>query len=108
MINISEWAKTPPMGWNSWDCFSVSVTEEEVKQNADFVAKNLKQYGWEYIVVDLAWFAPGADHTNYKNENIPQLIDEYGRLIPDPKKFPSSANGNSLNWNSSHDMNTKF
>lgn len=92
-INISEWAKTPPMGWNSWDCFSVSVTEEEVKQNADFVAKHLKQYGWEYIVVDLAWFAPGADHTNYKKNNIPQLIDGYGRLIPDPEKFPSSANG---------------
>lgn len=93
MTNISEWAITPPMGWNSWDCFSVSVTEEEVKQNADFVAKHLKQYGWEYIVVDLAWYAHGADHTNYKNENIPQLIDEYGRLIPDPEKFPSSANG---------------
>lgn len=92
-INISEWAKTPPMGWNSWDCFSVSVTEEEVKQNADFVAKHLKQYGWEYIVVDLAWFAPGADHTNYKKNNIPQLIDGYGHLIPDPEKFPSSANG---------------
>ncbi len=92
-VNISEWAKRPPMGWNSWDCFSVSVTEDEVRQNADFVAKNLKEFGWEYIVVDLAWFAPGADHTNYKNDNIPQLIDEYGRLIPDPEKFPSSANG---------------
>ncbi len=91
--NISKWAKTPPMGWNSWDCFSVSVTEDEVKQNADFVAKRLKQFGWEYIVVDLAWFAPGADHTNYKNKHIPQLIDKYGRLIPDPEKFPSSANG---------------
>lgn len=86
-------AKTPPMGWNSWDCFSVTVTEEEVKANADFVAKHLKQFGWEYIVVDLAWFAPGATHETYKQKNIPQLIDEYGRLIPDPEKFPSSANG---------------
>lgn len=92
-VNISEWAKRPPMGWNSWDCFSVSVTEDEVRQNADFVAKNLKQFGWEYIVVDLAWFAPGADHANYKNDHIPQLIDEYGRLIPDPEKFPSSVGG---------------
>ncbi|MCM2679057.1 glycoside hydrolase family 27 protein [Echinimonas agarilytica] len=86
-------AKTPPMGWNSWDCFSVTVTEEEVKANADFVAKHLKQYGWEYIVVDLAWFAPGAEHDNYKNFNIPQVIDDYGRLIPDVEKFPSSAGG---------------
>ena len=93
MNNISDLAPQPPMGWNSWDCFSVTVTEQEVKQNADFVAKHLKKYGWEYIVVDLAWFAPGADHTNYKDVDIPQLIDKYGRLIPDPEKFPSSANG---------------
>ncbi|MGQ1891308.1 glycoside hydrolase family 27 protein [Thermophagus sp. OGC60D27] len=93
-MDITKLALTPPMGWNSWDCFSVSVTEEEVKQNADFVARHLKKFGWEYIVVDLAWFAPGATHETYKQLNIPQLIDEYGRLIPDPEKFPSSANGN--------------
>jgi len=92
-FDISTFAKTPPMGWNSWDCFSVSVTEEEIKQNADFIAKNLKQYGWEYVVVDLAWFATGATHETYKNKNIPQVIDAFGRLIPDPEKFPSSANG---------------
>jgi len=92
-ISRSEFAKMPPMGWNSWDCFSVSVTEEEVKQNADFMAKNLKQFGWEYIVVDLAWYAPGATHSNYKQNHIPQLIDDFGRLIPCPDKFPSSANG---------------
>jgi len=89
----SEYAKTPPMGWNSWDCFSVSVTEEEVRKNAEFMAKNLKEFGWEYVVVDLAWYAPGATHSNYKQSNIPQLIDEYGRLIPCPVKFKSSANG---------------
>jgi len=82
------------MGWNSWDCFSVSVTEEEVRKNADYMAKNLKQFGWEYVVVDLAWYAPGATHSNYKLNNIPQLIDEFGRLIPCPEKFPSSVNGN--------------
>lgn len=92
-VDISKWAKRPPMGWNSWDCFSVSVTEEEVKKNADFVATYLKDFGWEYIVVDLGWYASGADHTNYKDESIPQLIDEYGRLVPDPEKFPSSVNG---------------
>ncbi|KMT65573.1 glycoside hydrolase family 27 protein [Catenovulum maritimum] len=89
----TDLAQTPPMGWNSWDCFSVSVTEDEVKANAKFIADNLKQYGWEYVVVDLAWFAPGAVHDNYKNKDIPQLIDENGRLIPCPEKFPSSVNG---------------
>jgi len=86
-------AKTPPMGWNSWDCFGVSVTEAEVKANADYMAKHLKPFGWEYIVVDLCWFAPDAHKDNYKKPGLKQLIDEYGRLIPDPVKFPSSAGG---------------
>ena len=46
---FKNWALTPPMGWNSWDCFGPSVTESEVKANADYMAANLKQYGWEYI-----------------------------------------------------------
>jgi alpha-galactosidase len=84
---------TPPMGWNSWDCFGLDVNEAEVKQNAEFMAKHLKQYGWEYIVVDLGWYAPGVSTTNYKSPRIPYLIDEYGRLIPEPGRFPSSADG---------------
>ncbi|MEM3488512.1 MAG: alpha-galactosidase, partial [Nitrososphaerota archaeon] len=43
-------AFTPPMGWNSWDCYGASVTESEVKGNAEYMSKNLKRYGWEYIV----------------------------------------------------------
>ncbi|WP_168566686.1 glycoside hydrolase family 27 protein [Crateriforma spongiae] len=92
-MNISENAPTPPMGWNSWDCFGVSVTEDDIKANADYVAKHLKQYGWEYIVVDLCWFAPDANTDNYKKFGLHQLTDEYGRLIPDPVKFPSSSGG---------------
>ncbi len=30
----------PPMGWNSWDCYGASVTEEEVRRNAEYMAKN--------------------------------------------------------------------
>jgi hypothetical protein len=90
---IKNRALTPPMGWNSWDCFGTNVTEEEVKANAKFIAENLKQYGWEYVVVDLGWYGPEINNHNYKNENIPQLIDAYGRLIPDTKRFPSAANG---------------
>ena len=32
-----EFAKTPPKGWNSWDVYGASVTEEEVKRNADIM-----------------------------------------------------------------------
>ncbi len=87
-------SKTPPLGWNSWDCFGVDVTEAEIRENAQFVAKHLKQYGWEYIVVDLGWYAPEITIANYKTHNIPHIMDKYGRLIPIESRFPSSANGN--------------
>ena len=29
----------PPMGWNSWDCYGASVTEEEVRRNAEYGEK---------------------------------------------------------------------
>ena len=46
-------AKTPPMSWNSWDCYGPAVNEATVRGNAEFMAKHLKQYGWEYIVRDI-------------------------------------------------------
>lgn len=45
--------KTAPMGWNSWDCYGAAVTEDIVRRNAEFMAEHLKEYGWEYIVVDI-------------------------------------------------------
>lgn len=83
----------PPMGWNSWDCFGVDVTEQEVRENAEFMARNLKQYGWEYIVIDIDWYSPSATRHNYKQPGIEQLIDDYGRLVPAANKFPSAARG---------------
>ena len=40
-------ALTPPMGWNSWDCYGAAVNEEQLLANADYMAKHLKDYGWE-------------------------------------------------------------
>ena len=84
--------KTAPMGWNSWDCYGASVTEETVKKNTDFMAKYLKEYGWEYIVVDIQWYEPTA--TTHEYHPFTELcMDEYSRLIPAPNRFPSSAGG---------------
>lgn len=85
-------AKTPPMGWNSWDCYGASVNEEIVRANADFMAKHLKQYGWEYIVVDIQWYEPTADSHEY-HPFTELCIDEYSRVIPAANRFPSSAGG---------------
>ena len=58
-------AKTSPLGWNSWDCWGAAVTEETVRANADYMAKFLKPFGWEYVVVDIQWYEPSADSHNY-------------------------------------------
>lgn len=83
---------TAPMGWNSWDCYGAAVDEETVRKNADFMAKTLKQYGWEYIVVDIQWSNPTAK--NHEYQPFTELcMDEYSRLIPSAERFPSSAGG---------------
>ncbi len=81
-----------PMGWNSWDCYGAAVTEDIVRANADYMAKNLKQYGWEYIVVDIQWSNPTAP--NHEYQPFTELdMDEYSRLMPSPERFPSAADG---------------
>ena len=84
--------KTAPMGWNSWDCWGAAVNEETVRKNADYMAKHLKQYGWEYIVVDIQWSSAEADTHEY-HPFSPLCMDGYSRLIPAENRFPSSAGG---------------
>ncbi len=81
-----------PMGWNSWDCYGAAVTEKIVKRNADFMAEHLKQYGWEYIVVDIQWYEPLAVTHEY-HPFTELVMDEYGRLLPAGNRFPSAAGG---------------
>lgn len=85
-------ALTPPMGWNSWDSFGTTVTEADVKANADWMARNLKSFGWQYVVVDMEWFVTNpTPEGNSKTSSYG--MDENGRYLPDPARFPSSGNG---------------
>ncbi len=86
----------PPMGWNSYDYYDTAVTEADVKANADYMAKYLKPYGWEYIVVDIEWYAYDAGSRRAEHQYIPfhkVEMDEYSRLLPCPDRFPSSVDG---------------
>ena len=49
-----------PMGWNSYDYYDTTVTEADVKRNADYMAAHLMPFGWKYVVIDIEWYAPGA------------------------------------------------
>jgi alpha-galactosidase len=68
-------AKTPPMGWNSWNKFGCNVSEDLIKQMADAMAKTgMKDAGYQYIVIDDCWQVSR---------------DPDGNIVPDAKRFPS-------------------
>ena len=90
---FKEWAQTPPMGWNSWDCYGPTVEEHEVKANADYMAEKLKKYGWEYIVVDIRWFVENDKAGGYNQKDPRYVLDEYGRYQPAVNRFPSATDG---------------
>jgi hypothetical protein len=81
------------MGWNSWDCFGPTVTEAEVKANADYMSKYLKSAGWEYVVVDIRWYVANDKAHGYNQKDPQYNMDAYGRLLPAENRFPSAANG---------------
>lgn len=78
-------ALTPPMGWNSWNCFGHEVSAEKVKKAAEAMVKSgLINYGWTYINIDDSW-------QHHRDPNDPtrggKLRDEQGYIIPNAQ-FP--------------------
>ena len=82
----------PPMGWNSWDSYGTTVTEQEVLDNAQIMRDRLLPVGWDTVVIDIAWYDPTARAHGY-NAKAPLVLDDYGRQLPDPVRFPSAADG---------------
>jgi len=84
------------MGWNSYDYYSTAVTESDVRANAAYMAEHLKEFGWEYVVVDIQWYAQKAGSMRDRFQYIPfggVEMDAYSRLLPDPERFPGSRDG---------------
>ncbi|KAB1161705.1 alpha-galactosidase [Micromonospora sp. AMSO12t] len=69
-------ARTPPMGWNTWNTFGCNINETLIRQTADaIVANGLRDLGYRYVVVDDCWFNPDRD--------------AQGNLQAHPQRFPS-------------------
>lgn len=69
-------ALTPPMGWNSWNCWGTSVSQEKVMSSAQaLIDKGLADHGWYYINIDDGWVKPNraADGTMIPNEKFPDM-----------------------------------
>lgn len=77
------------MGWNSWDSYGLSVTEDEFRANANWLAQHLKQHGWQYAVVDEGWYLQNPDA---KPGTFQFTMTADGRYWPAGKRFPSANN----------------
>jgi len=82
MVAGNTLALTPPMGWNSYDSFGASVTEQEMVDEATAVRKYLQPFGWNTVVIDYRWYEPGLP------------IDANGRYLPATSKYPSATGSN--------------
>ncbi len=73
------------MGWNSWDSYGLSVTQDEFEGNASWMAQHLRQYGWEYAVVDEGWYLQNPEA---KAGSFHFTMDANGRFTPARNRFP--------------------
>jgi alpha-galactosidase len=76
-------ALTPPMGWNSWNCFAGEVSADKVKRAADAMVKSgLIDHGWTYINIDDFW----QNHRDSKDSTLRgKLRDEAGNIVPNAR-----------------------
>jgi len=89
-VHAKDLAPTPPMGWNSWDSYGLTVSEADYRANAKVLA-SLKEHGWSYAVVDMGWYMAKPISNNRFASDF--QIDSNGLLIPAVGRFPSAAGG---------------
>ena len=82
-------AQAPPMGWNSWDSYGLTVTEAQFRENALVEAARLKQVGFNYAVVDEGWYLANPESQG-KPDTLIYRIDANGRYQPSLNRFPSA------------------
>ena len=81
-------APTPPMGWNSWDSYGLTIDEVQFKANVDVLAKRLKAAGYEYAVVDEGWYL--LNPQKKKEDKFEYRMDANGRYEPALNRFASA------------------
>ncbi len=78
-------ALTPPMGWNSWNCWGLSVSQKKIADAAKaFVEKGLINHGWTYINIDDGWEIKGGSKKPKRTKDGRILTNE---KFPDMKKL---------------------
>jgi hypothetical protein len=83
-------AATPPMGWNSWDSYGLTITEPSFRTNVMALHNKLLPYGWNYAVIDEGWYFENPEDRPTPMK-LHYAIDPYGRYVPVPSRFPTAA-----------------
>ncbi|KAL3649813.1 hypothetical protein CASFOL_006216 [Castilleja foliolosa] len=108
-LGETENCSLPPRGWNSYNSYSWIISEKKFIQNAQIVAQRLKIHGYEYAVVDFLWYRRKVKGASVDSSGF-DVIDKWGRLVPDPHRWPSSKHGNGFTKVAEkvHNMGLKF
>lgn len=88
LFSYAQLASTPPMGWNSWDSYGVTITQSQFEQNVKWFNIHLKPYGWKYAVIDEGWYLGHPEDTGQS-----YTVDANGRYTPATDRFPSAVGG---------------
>jgi alpha-galactosidase len=90
---------TPPMGWNSWNCWACAVDDKKVRASADaMVSSGLANHGWTYINIDDCWeVKPGTKDSTLNGD----ARDRNGMIntnskFPDMKALSAYVHGKGL------------
>ena len=90
----STLAPTPPMGWNSWDSYGLTVTEGQFRANLKALAEQLKPAGYQYAVVDEGWYLANPEAAGKSPDTLNYRMDAQGRYQPALNRFRSAVDDN--------------
>jgi alpha-galactosidase len=79
---------SPPLGWNSYDAYGLTITESQFKANVDWFHRHLQPYGWQYVVIDADWYLAHPDSPGH----LGYTVSADGRFQPALNRFPSAVN----------------
>jgi len=83
-------AARPPMGWNSWDAYGLTITEPQFRDNVKVLKTKLLPFGWNYAVIDEGWFFENPQDRETPDK-LRYALDPFGRYVPVPERFPSAG-----------------
>jgi hypothetical protein len=88
--DMSIMVQNPPMGWNSWDSWGLTINEQQFRDTVTWFHNNLQRFSWQYVVIDEGWF---LQHPELPAGQQGYTLSDDGRYMPALNRFPSAAGG---------------